>query len=362
MTGLGNRRFGTAMRLVFVAFGLGLGFSLTNAAPALACTAIAEWQTREVMVGKSFDWSVGDGFVYVNPSGFEKRALTLSAAETPVTWIARHSSFTFNQYGREFPYGGLNEKGLVVEVLQLPSIYEAPDERPVLGDLQLVQFLLDTSASLSEVRRELARIRVVQLSGGIHYFICDLRACGVIEFVAGQLVFTDNLPISGITNSTYAESSAYAQDFEGFGGSQSIPLGMSSFERFVRATAQAKKLTSDAGPPDLREILQSVRLGPIHRWQITYERFSYRSQWRTTSQREVKSVDLLPLFRHCGAEALYMDMSSPLSGSVNEHLMPYSETANRELLQRVVGQRTALPAEWTTAAARYPQTLRCLYR
>jgi choloylglycine hydrolase len=30
-----------------------------------------------------------------------------------ISWISKYGSITFNQYGREFPTGGMNEKGLV---------------------------------------------------------------------------------------------------------------------------------------------------------------------------------------------------------------------------------------------------------
>jgi Penicillin V acylase and related amidases len=39
--------------------------------------------------------------------------------EKPIEWISKYGSITFNQSGREFPHGGINEKGLVIEQMWL---------------------------------------------------------------------------------------------------------------------------------------------------------------------------------------------------------------------------------------------------
>ena len=36
-------------------------------------------------------------------------------------WQSKYASVTFNQYGVELPTGGINEKGLVVEIMGLKS-------------------------------------------------------------------------------------------------------------------------------------------------------------------------------------------------------------------------------------------------
>ena len=86
----------------------------------------------------------------------------------PFTWTSRFGSLTFNQYGREFPSGGINEKGLVVELMWLDDTrYPAPDGRGELPTLQWIQYQLDTAANVddansfadndAEVKRNLRR-------------------------------------------------------------------------------------------------------------------------------------------------------------------------------------------------------------
>ena len=37
----------------------------------------------------------------------------------PARWTSKFGSVTFNQYGKDNPMGGVNERGLVIEVMEL---------------------------------------------------------------------------------------------------------------------------------------------------------------------------------------------------------------------------------------------------
>src|SRR5512138_3484587 len=92
---------------------------LLAAGPALPCSAFLADAAGGPVVGKSYDWRDERGLVVVNKRGLAKRALVLSPRDRPAAWRSRYASVTFNQYGRELPNGGMNEAGLVVEVLIL---------------------------------------------------------------------------------------------------------------------------------------------------------------------------------------------------------------------------------------------------
>ena len=105
---------------------------LVNAAPraAAACTTFMLERGAERVVGKSYDWYMGQGLVLVNKRGVAKRSLPVKPGDRPAQWQSRHASVTFNQYGREFPAGGMNDAGLVVEIMWLDSsTYEKADDR-----------------------------------------------------------------------------------------------------------------------------------------------------------------------------------------------------------------------------------------
>ena len=60
-----------------------------------------------------------------------------------------------------FPLGGMNEKGLVVEIMWLDSSeYPKPDGKPSVNELQWIQYQLDNFATVNDVLSAAAKIRV----------------------------------------------------------------------------------------------------------------------------------------------------------------------------------------------------------
>ena len=67
--------------------------------------------------------------VCTNLKGLYKTSLKTGNANT-ISWVSKYGSITFNQYGKEFPTGGMNETGLVVELMWAAgSQYPKPDNR-----------------------------------------------------------------------------------------------------------------------------------------------------------------------------------------------------------------------------------------
>ena len=93
--------------------------ALTLAADAAdACTTFCLRNGDQLLFGKNYDWQIGDGQLLVNLSGRRKSA-DPEAHASPARWVSKYGSVTFNQYGREFPMGGINEAGLVIELMWL---------------------------------------------------------------------------------------------------------------------------------------------------------------------------------------------------------------------------------------------------
>src|SRR5262245_16558992 len=83
---------------------------------ALACTTFCLRGGDRIVFGKNYDWTIEDGLLMVNKRGV-RRASGLGAASLPARWTSRYGSVTFNQYGRDAPSGGMNEAGLVIELM-----------------------------------------------------------------------------------------------------------------------------------------------------------------------------------------------------------------------------------------------------
>ena len=116
-----------------------------------ACTTFCFERNGSVVFGKNYDFGIGYGMLVVNKRGVAK-ASRIEPPDRPAHWTSRYGSVTFNQFGREFPSGGMNESGLVVELMWLDaSQYPPPDSRPAVGVLEWIQYQLDQFATAAEV-------------------------------------------------------------------------------------------------------------------------------------------------------------------------------------------------------------------
>lgn len=116
-------------------------------APCFACTTFCIGKDGQLIFGKNYDWVTGAGIINTNHRGFFKTS-SHSSKENFISWVSRYASISFNQYGKEFPTGGMNEKGLVVELMWPDGTrYPDKDERPAVSVLQWIQYQLDNCSS-----------------------------------------------------------------------------------------------------------------------------------------------------------------------------------------------------------------------
>ncbi|MFP4472205.1 MAG: linear amide C-N hydrolase, partial [Bacteroidales bacterium] len=117
-----------------------------------ACTTFClQDDSGHIVFGRNFDFPSGLGHVVVNHRNLQKTAF-IRPPEKPITWVSKLGSISFNQNGREFPYGGMNEAGLVIEQMWLQETkYPAHDHRYGLSELQWIQYQLDNAATVQEV-------------------------------------------------------------------------------------------------------------------------------------------------------------------------------------------------------------------
>jgi len=360
--------------------GSSLVVTLAAARPADACTTFMLERGGERVVGKSYDWHMGQGLVMINKRGVAKQSLPGNAGDRPTRWVSRHASVTFNQYGRELPNGGMNDAGLVVEVMWLDdSVYEKPDQRPSLNELQWIQYHLDTHGSVAEMVAAAAQQRVSPLYAAVHYLACDKTgACAAFEYLAGKLVVTPGAKT--LTNHSYAESVAWAAK------QRDVPRGMGSLERFARASRQVA--TIDMGtlegspcPPATgsrgqspRSPTRSAPAEPIaaafaildgvrssaSQWNIVYDPVHMRVHFRTRSSPAIKTLDARALDPSCARAVTLVDIDTDAGGDIAARLRPYDEATNRNLIERSVRRiRKQLPPGAVEGLAAYPSALTC---
>ncbi len=119
-----------------------------------ACTTFSFTAKDETVVfGRNFDFPVGIGHIEINKRNLRKKSF-VQPPEKTFEWVSKYGSITFNQAGKEFPYGGINEAGLVIELMwHREAVYPEKDNRYGLSELQWIQYQLDNSETVKEVIR-----------------------------------------------------------------------------------------------------------------------------------------------------------------------------------------------------------------
>lgn len=348
---------------------LGCVIAFAYSGPAAdACTSFLLRHSAGPLMAKNYDWDIAAGQLVVNPRGLAKTALVPDGAN-PVRWTSRYGSVTFNQYGREFPIGGMNEVGLAMEVLWLDETeYPDPGERATIETLQWVQYCLDSFRSVGDVVASASELAIVG-TATLHFLACDPTGnCAVIEFLDGELAARSErtLPLPVLTNNTYNESLGYLNRTLGYGGEPVKPEGTGSLARYARAANGANAARFADGDQPIEEtfaILADIAQSKSTQWSIVYELENGRVNFRTAGNQKIRTVDLSKLDLDCTADPLVLDLAADLSGDVTAELTPYNADANLETIRAgfKAGSVTAPADETITLMAAYPDQLLCTF-
>lgn len=341
-----------------------LTLCLAGALPALACTTFCVHGPDGLVFGRNYDYFFGDAQVLVNPRGVEKVSLL---DRQPARWTAKHGSVTFNQYGRDNPMGGVNARGFVVELMELQEAkYPAIDSRPALGGLEWIQYLLDNFASVEEALQGAKRVRI-GTNTPLHFLLADRSGdTAVVEFLGGRMMIRrgETLPDRVLANTPYDDSLEYTAKAKAAAGE--LPRGIEgSLERFARAARSVKAY--EAAPLGNAvdrsfEILDEVAQKGHTQWQVVYDLARSTIHYRTTANRERRSIALAGLEFECRSPGRMLDVDTG-RGDVTAAFMPYVPEANeRQMLAAFAkSPHFGMPPQAVRAeAAQIESTRRCV--
>lgn len=282
-------------------------------AAGYACTTFCIKEGNTLLVGKSFDFYTGVGQLVVNKRGVRKSSLDVPP-EKVISWTSRYGSITFNQMGAEFPYGGMNEKGLVIEISWLAETeYPKPDHRAGLVELQWIQYQLDNAANVAEVLATDAIVRISSQSlAPVHFFLCDAGGTtATIEYVNGRMVSHTGttMPVCVLTNDTYVTSSRYLSTLT----QQKVAtpnFTTSSNDRFAEVSTLLRR--SDGLEPASKafHILEEVRQEGLTQWNIVYDIRRQVVRYKTTASPSMKTVRLSDVDLSCDSPRSIIDIDA----------------------------------------------------
>lgn len=303
---------------------------------------------HRVYLGRNLDWNWESGMVFVNPRNIHKTALVLNI-QNAATWTSKYGSVTFNQFGRELPFGGMNEAGLVVECMWLDGTqYPQPDARPEIDMLQWIQYQLDNCSTVAELIASDKKIRLedTPIRARIHYLVCDAKGdCATIEFLDGKMRVHrgKELPYHALANDTYSSEAAYLQAHPQH--DDATPLAdTDSIPRFCRAATRAADFRPAKNPEhDIAyafNTLNQVRQGNFTVWQIVYDASDRKIYWRTLSNPRRRCLDFKTVDFAPNQPVRCADIQSNTSLSDTLKFQDWTEASEREYATRFFNQKS----------------------
>ncbi len=333
---------------------------------AVACTTFCFMNDGEWIYGRNYDWYIEHCLIMVNKRGVAKVAMT---NDNPAQWISKYGSVTFNQYGREFPLGGMNEAGLVVEVMWLEQTeYPLPDSRNALSALQWVQYQLDNFSTVDEVIASNDVVRItVRRTTPLHFLVSDRTGrAAAIEFLGGKMVVYsgEELPVSVLTNNTYAYSLFLYEMFDGDEKKDAFASADYSLKRFVWAAQGVQNWDPATGDPPVDYafgILEKVAVD-FTQFRIVYDVGNGRIYYRCLSNPEIRHIAAGELDYSCHTPVKVLDIVAGGSGDVTGIFNDYTYEANYDLVDRAYSGTDFLkevPVSQRETVARYPEGMTC---
>lgn len=339
---------------------------LAAAIPSVACSTFFINRNGQMVFGRNYDWIAGSGLVCTNQRGLDKTSYPVGDGGT-IAWTSQYGSITFNQYGKEFPTGGMNEKGLVVELMWLDETqYPGRDNRPAIGVLQWIQYQLDNCATVEEVIATDKALRITSTSTPLHYLVADANGqAATIEYLNGKLVAHrgDALPFAVLTNSTYAESAQYAKDAMKHNLST---RGYGSKDRFATACAMIRQYQWAPAGTSLTDqsfaILDAVSQGSHTKWSIVYDITRRQVHFRTLEAGQVKSVSFAAFDFGCRKPAKALDINTQSKDDVTGLFRVLGTAAYGQYLHtaaRLSRNEVQIPVQEQEGAIRYASRISC---
>ena len=312
-----------------------LGITLAN-----ACTTFFIHHNRKMIFGRNYDWMADAGMVCSNQRGLSKTSMKTDDGKT-IHWISQYGSISFNQYGKEFPTGGMNEKGLVVELMWLDgTVYPKPDDRPAIDVLQWVQYQLDNCSTIEDVIATDKKLRIISKGTPLHYLVADAKGnAATIEFLNGKLVVHrgGDLPIPVLTNDTYDRSVK--------SNANGTANGNNSLERFSTACKMIQEYKARPGGKSLVDesfaILNKVSQGDYTKWSIVYDISDKKIYFKTEKFQQVKSVSFASFNFSCNTVSKVLDMNRPEQGNMSIYFTDYSTNTNNLILEKTIKQSSS---------------------
>jgi len=287
-----------------------------------ACSAFF-FNDNHKILAKNFDWRADQGYLIKNNRGQQKFAYGFRGNNV-AGWTSKFGSVTFNQIGKEFPYGGINEEGLVIEQLWLGSTEYQDNNTKTISELEWIQYQLDQYSSVDEVIKNINNLTIKPIAK-IHYFMADKNGVSaVIDFINGKVkIDRQQTKLQVITNETSEDSKKCFDLQKNIDPNSRNPLDRYSI---LRNNLNVENLSISNSFEKL-ELVKEDEPNYKTYWSIVYDIDKLEFYFKSVENSNIKKVSLADFNFDKNSKA---EFSLINSNQIN--FQPYSGTKNIKLL------------------------------
>jgi penicillin V acylase-like amidase (Ntn superfamily) len=347
-------------------------FTLSFAIPLTPCSTFFARAKQVKLFGRNYDFFTHTGFVALNPRGVVKQALVYPG-ESPAAWTSQYGSLTFNQVGREYPTGGMNQAGLVIECMWLSQTqYPLKDSRPCVMEMQWMQYVLDTCATVDQVVEADRKVRIQSKGQPLHFLVADRNGNAmIVEFISFYTYFypVDRKHPATLTNSSYADCLKYLERFKGFGGKEPIRKTIYSVDRFARLASAIK----DKNPTVEKAFfwLETVSAKPgeagdsYTSWSVVYDPVNLKIFFKIFGIQGIHRLNFSDFSFECKNQARALDFENIAGDSLKDLFVPLTTELNTRLVKRTFAIfkknnfLSDMPDMYLDVLGNYPASFRC---
>lgn len=291
-----------------------------------ACSAFFSVNDK-IIFGRNLDWYFGDGYMLKNNRGQKKYSYTISNT-SPANWTSKYGSFTFNQIGKEFPYGGINEKGLIVEQLWLHSTTYQDNSNQSISELEWVQFQLDNYENIHQIIDNIHSLTIKPIKATVHYFVADKNGnSAVIDFLNGKAYISSKKGKTQVlTNTAYELSCSYYAAKK----NNIDTLSRLSEDRYCQVSQNLEKYNPAIIPNAMMILDLSSENQKDYKtyWSIVYNLTDMEIYFKSYDNRNVKTVKINDYTFDNASKGIFCDINTNLL-----EFKDYTFEANKQLLE-----------------------------
>lgn len=184
---------------------------LSTQMPANACTGITlKSKDGMTVAARTIEWaeSVMNNLYVVVPRNQELQSLTPSGMDG-VRFKSKYGFVGLAVEQKEFMVEGVNEKGLSAGLFYFPNYgkyqpFDPMEKDKSLADFQVVSYVLAKCSSINDVKRELEKIRIINIdprSSTVHWRFTEPSGRQVVLEIVDEVMHFYENPLGVLTNS-----------------------------------------------------------------------------------------------------------------------------------------------------------------